>query len=213
MLQRQGEQEGLGAVSGAGCAAAHARAGRWEAFCRSTTARLPWSPPAHQQLCSLRETPCTGTQGCPWCLQRAKYVPGEHRAALLAPLKKRCVRFNEQNEWAPARLPARSPLLESQLDSVPLLNKYLLNLLLTMFRLIRAGIAVEILYELSTSCWLIFAFHSSGRVKFYFCVYKIISDTLGSSAFLVPHAWPHKGKGCSSRLPFCFDANLFDIFL
>lgn len=77
---------------------------------------------------------------------------GEHRVVLLPPLKKGCVGFNERNEWAPARLPARSPLLESQLDSVPLLNKYLLNLLLTMFQLIRAGIAVEILYGLSSSC-------------------------------------------------------------
>lgn len=55
-------------------------------------------------------------------------------------------------------LPALSPLLQSQLDSVPLLNKYLLNLLLTTFQLIRAGITLEILYELSSSCWLIFCF-------------------------------------------------------
>lgn len=130
------------------CAAAHGQdAGRHSAEAQQQSCPdPPWLPS------SSRVTPCTGTQGCPWCLQRAKYMPGEHRVMLLPPLKKGCVRFNERNEWAPARLPARSPLLESQLDSVPLLNKYLLNLLLTMFRLIRAGIAVEILYELSTSC-------------------------------------------------------------
>lgn len=136
---------------GAGCAAAC----RQDAGRHSAEAQLhgcPVPPLAQQQLCSLQGTPSTGTQGCPCCLQRAKNMLREHRVVLLPPLKKGCVRFNERNEWAPARLPARSPLLESQLDSVPLLNKYLLNLLLIMFRLIRAGVAVEILYELSTLC-------------------------------------------------------------
>lgn len=136
---------------GAGCAAARGQdAGRHSAEAQQHGCPVPSL--AHQQLCPLQGTPCTGTRGCPWCLQRAKYMLGEHRVVLLPPLKKGCVGFNEWNEWAPARLPARSPLLESQLDSVPLLNKYLLNLLLTMFQLIRAGIAVEILYGLSSSC-------------------------------------------------------------
>lgn len=76
-----------------------------------------------------------------------------------------------------ACLHALFPLLQSQLDSVSLLNKYLLNLLLTTFQLIRAGIALEILYELSPSWWLIFVFHSSGRVIYYFCLLLIISHT------------------------------------
>lgn len=67
------------------------------------------------------------------------------------PSKKGCVRLKKKNELVLACLHALFPLLQSQLDSVSLLNKYLLNLLLTTFQLIRAGIALEILYELSPS--------------------------------------------------------------
>lgn len=100
------------------------------------------------------------------------------------PSKKGYIRLEKKNELVLACLYALFPLLQSQLDSVPLLNKYLLNLLLTTFQLIRAGIALEILYELSPSRWLIFVFHSSGRVIYYFCLYLIISDT--SSTFFSP---------------------------
>lgn len=186
MLQRQGREEGLGAVSGSRLCCS-TRAGRWEAFCWSTTAQLPCFPSLdHQQLCSLQGTPCTGTQGCPWCLQKAKYMLGECRVVLLLPLKKGCVRFNERNEWAPARLPACSPLLESQLDSVPLLNKYLLNLLLTMFRLIRAGIAVEILYEHSTSCWLILHFIHLGEWNTFSVYTRLFHIPWAALLFLYP---------------------------
>lgn len=132
MLQRQGESGGFGCCVCKQAVLQHAGrtlGGILQKHNSTAALFLPWpassSAPCkghpvqgHKDVLVVcrRQKTCWGAQGC---------AP--------TPLKKGCVRFNERNERAPAHLPARSALLESQLDSVPLLNKYLLNLLLIMF--------------------------------------------------------------------------------
>lgn len=86
---------------GAGCAA-----GRHSAEAQLHGCPVPPGPPAALLLAGDTLGRDTSTS----------LVSAEgKRVVLLPPLKKGCARFNERNEWAPAR----SPLLESQLDSVP----------------------------------------------------------------------------------------------
>lgn len=75
-----------------------------------------------QRLGPLSGRPCTWTQICPCCLQRAKYALGEHRIVLLPPSKKGCVRFKKKNELVLPCLPALSPLPAKSIRFCPIVK-------------------------------------------------------------------------------------------